>query len=292
IEHFNSGVTDQRIDDVATVISRLSMDVMGLTEVEKGALDRLKIKMAARGDQVDYVYLDAPRSQDLAVLYDEDTTLVELATDIANRHATRLQARTPSDKTAFPRPPLFAKCAVMEGNHNPVEFVLIVVHLKAFGDAQSKARRALASEILAEIIDDIQNTENMPVVLGGDFNEVLDTNVLNALSRSPDLFSLTADDANDGAISYVGRRYRSLIDHIMVSKDVQPGDIMGDDAAIVRLDRSVQGFTDRVSDHVPVVCRMVYRDTPIDIDNSSAVDEHRVDIPQGASQVGLVFNRT
>lgn len=289
IEHFNSRVTNSRVNDVAEVLSKLSMDVMGLTEVEKGALDRLKVNMAARGDQISYVYLDANRSQDLAVLYDEDTTIVDLATDISQRHTDRINARTRDNKTAFPRPPLIAKCAVMEGENNPIEFVIIVVHLKAFGDAQSRSRRRLASEILAEIIKDIQNVEGLPVVLGGDFNEVMDTNVLSALTRSPDLFSLTADDADDGAISYVGSRHRSLIDHIMVSSDVQPGGIMGDDAAIVRLDRSVSRFSDLVSDHVPVVCRLVYRDEPIDNDNDRTRDEHVVDVPEGTKHARLIF---
>lgn len=58
------------------------------------------------------------------------------------------------------------------------------------------------------------------MVLCGDFNERLDTNVLNAVSRSPDLFPLTADDASDGAMSFVGDHHRSLIDHIIVSRDV------------------------------------------------------------------------
>jgi trypsin-like peptidase len=51
---------------------------------------------------------------------------------------------------------------------------------------------------------------------------------------------------------------RSLIDHIIVSNDVNIADIQGDDAAIVRLDRSAADFDDTVSDHVPLVFRMVF----------------------------------
>ena len=64
IEHFNKNVSNQRVEDVADVLSRLSMDVMGLTEVQDKALDRLKIAMANRGHAVDYIYLDTPFSQD------------------------------------------------------------------------------------------------------------------------------------------------------------------------------------------------------------------------------------
>jgi hypothetical protein len=53
------------------------------------------------------------------------------------------------------------------------------------------------------------------------------------------------------AITYVGRSHRFLIDHIITSRDVVPGDIQGDDVAIVRLDKSISNFTQAVSDHVP-----------------------------------------
>ncbi len=289
IEHFNNSVSEERIRDVADVVSRLSMDVLGLVEVEKKAMDRLVAELRNRGDGADYVYMNVRGRQDLAVLFDQDTATVELHPDIPRRHNRRLSAKTSSGKTAFPRLPLFAKCAVREGHASPIEFILIVVHLKAFGDAQSRARRRLAAEILAEIIEDIQVTEGLPVVLGGDFNERLDTRVLHALKGAPDLFSMTADDATTDAISYVGRSYRSLIDHIIVSRDVRAGDILGDDAAIVRLDRSVRDFSKDVSDHVPIVFRMIYRDQPVDVEEPERPGVTPIPIPEGSSAVSLGF---
>jgi len=289
IEHFNSSVSQERIRDVSNVVSRMSLDVLGLVEVEHEALDRLTAEMATLGDAVDYVYEDVPRRQDLAVLYDQDTARVTRNTDIPGRHSRRLSARTASGRTAFPRAPLFANCSVFEGNRTPIDFIMIVVHLKAYGDAQSRARRRLAAEILAEIIEDIRATEQLPVVLGGDFNERLDTDVLNAITGSPDLLSLTADDASTDAISYVGDSHRSLIDHVMVSNDVRTGDISGDDAAIIRLDRSIGDFSRDVSDHVPVIFRMVYRDHPIDVDVPARPEVHTIPVPEGSAVVELGF---
>ena len=235
-----------------------------------------------------YELFNVPGSQDLAVLYDRDTTTVTLRQDINERHATLLNSKTPAGKTAFPRQPLFAKCTVRNGDGN-VTFLITIIHLKAFGDAQSRARRRLAAEILATIIDDIRQRERLAVVLGGDFNERLDTDVLGELRASPDLFALTADDATTDAISYVGSSHRSLIDHILVSQDVRLGEISGDDAAIVRLDRSVRDFANRVSDHVPVVFRMVYRDEPINIPPPPVVPATVLPIPEGAGRLRLSF---
>ncbi len=67
------------------------------------------------------------------------------------------------------------------------------------------------------------------------------------------------------------------------------GEISGDDAAIVRLDRSVRDFAGRVSDHVPVVFRMVYRDQPVDLQPSISEPDAAIPIPKGAGKVRLVF---
>jgi endonuclease/exonuclease/phosphatase family metal-dependent hydrolase len=291
IEHFNDRVSHSRVDTVADVVNRLALDAFGLTEVESGALNHLVERLARFGDSYGFVHHDTPGRQDIAILFDRDTTRVEKLDDIYQRHQTRLDARTGAGKSAFPREPLFAKCIVQEApEDSPLEFVMIVVHLKAFvTHPPSRARRALAAQMLAEIVEDIRERYDLPVVLGGDYNELITTDVLDPLAEGPDMFALTADDARAGGISYVGDRHRSLIDHIIVSDDVPLGNIEGDDAAIVRLDRSVADFTADVSDHVPIVMRMVYREEPVD-DAGRGEDALSVEIPEGARTASLNFD--
>lgn len=267
IEHFNDAISDTRVEAVAGVLGHLSLDAMGLVEVQKDAMDRLIASLQALGQSYDYKYLNVRGRQDLAVLYDSKTTEVNISAKIMNRHKSAWAATTGTGRTAFPRRPLIAKVKVAPNTKGgePVEFIMILLHLKAFGDPQSKARRRLAAEILTEVIADIRETEKLPVVLGGDLNETLNNDVLSPLTDAPDLFTLTTDDAADNALSYVGARYRSLIDHIVVSNDVRMSPISGDDAAIVRLDKTVADFTRDVSDHVPLVIRMVSRDAPMQI---------------------------
>ncbi|MCP4406158.1 MAG: hypothetical protein GY807_00020 [Gammaproteobacteria bacterium] len=299
IEHFNNSITNKRIEKVAGVLSHLSLDVMGLIEVERQAMDRLVSALQALGYAYAYKYLNVRGRQDLAVLYDTNTSDVRLATDILNRHGNAWNAETTSGRTAFPRRPLIARVKVaprVDGNGNnddsrSVEFIMISVHLKAFGDPESRARRKLAAEILSEVISDIRETERLPVVLGGDLNETLSTDVLDALTDAPDLFTLTSDDADDNALSYVGANHRSLIDHIIVSDDVIMSPISGDDAAIVRLDKSVGDFTRDISDHVPLVIRMVNRTAPLQVDDLVIPkdDVLRLPVPAGAQTIGIEF---
>ena len=263
IENFNNGVKDQRIKDVAKVIANLSMDALGLIEVEKGALDRLVKALKDRGSNMSYVYLDPIGSQDLAILYDAETTKVELRIDINDRYKGLLQSTLPSGKTAFPnkREPLFAKCTIKEEDQD-VEFLMIAVHLKAMRDPLSVQRRKLAANIISLIIEDLKKDEDfkhLPIILGGDLNDDIPSTSLMDIINSPSLVTLTHDDAIAGHMSYLKAPF-SLIDHIFVSKDVRVGQIDGDDVAIVRLDKSVRDFTKNISDHAPLVMRIVYKD--------------------------------
>lgn len=287
IEHFNHQVSTHRLSMVADVVEQLNMDVMGLVEVEDSAMQSLVLELQQRGLDQQYHLLDVRGSQDLAVLFDRETTQVELRADLNDRYRDKLDNRV-RGKTAFPRDPLFTKCSVSEGNQTPISFILIVVHLKAYGDSTSRARRQRASEILTEIIADIRETEDLPVILGGDMNEKLNNDVLSALRDNPDLFALTADDAHTDAVSYIGGRKRSLIDHVITTRDIKIGDIAGDDAAIVRLDKSMRDFTDEVSDHLPVVMRMIYRDQ--EEPTTPPAEEDEIPIPDGATKVRLKFS--
>ncbi|WP_170972623.1 endonuclease [Bacillus mycoides] len=265
IEHFNNNISNQKLNKVAKIVSGLSMDALGLVEVEKGALDRLVQELRSSfGANMDYVYFDADGSQDLAIIYDTYTTNVELREDINLKYRSLLSSTTASGKTAFPnkREPLFAKCTIKEEGKD-TEFLMIVVHLKAMRDRVSIQRRKLASKVISVIIENLQQDEefkNLPIILGGDLNDDVPSDSLQDLLNSPALLNLTLDDASAGHLSYLKSPY-SLIDHIFISKDMKVGTIQNDDAAIVRLDRSISDFVQDISDHAPLVMRIIYGDS-------------------------------
>ena len=207
IEHFNNGIDDQRIKDVAKVIANLSMDVLGLVEVENGALDRLVKALKDQGSNMDYVYFDPVGSQDLAILYDAETTKVELRNDINERYKVLLSSSLSSGKPAFPnkREPLFAKCTIKEEDQD-IELLMITVHLKAMRDPISVKRRKLAANVISLIIEDLREDDDfkhLPIILGGDLNDDISSTSLMDIVNSPSLVTLTHDDAIAGHISYL-----------------------------------------------------------------------------------------
>ncbi len=240
------------------VVANLALDTFGLEEVQAGALDRLVDSVRAHGLELDFILQNEPGAQDLAVLFDTDTTKVKHRTDILDDFDEQLSRRI-ANKSVFPRKPLFAECEVgHKESGTKVRYLKIVVHLKAFFDDTSRLRRREAARALREIIDALRaDDDSLSIVLGGDFNEFLSTDVLGDLTDSPSLFAMTADDDASGAASFIGAQ-QSLIDHIIVSSDVRTAAIEGDDTAIVRLDQSVRNFDGSISDHVPLVFRMVF----------------------------------
>ncbi|RRJ66036.1 hypothetical protein EHV15_26305 [Paenibacillus oralis] len=267
IENFNGGATNQRVKEIAQIVADMSMDTLGLVEVEKGALDRLKRALLSRGAAMDYVYLDAEGGQDLAILYDTTTANVKLRDDL-NRKYSRLLSSEINGKRVFPskREPLFAMCTVKEEGKD-IRFLMTVVHLKAMRDQASTERRTLAAQALSVIIEDLKKTEEfkqVPIILGGDMNDDAGSTSLSSVVNSPSVITLTLDDAQAGHISYVGD-HKSLIDHIVVTKDTKTGIVnyngKQDDVGIVRYDKSMADYVKNISDHVPLVLRIVYKDS-------------------------------
>ena len=286
IEHFNRNISDSRVKRVANVFETLSLDAIGLSEVQEPALGRLVEEMSSRGFNLDFELENVRGGQDLAIVFDADTTKVERLEISDPSFEERIQG-----KRIFPREPMFAKVLVEETDGRSVEFIMIVVHLKAFGDTLSQNRRRAAAKAMVRIIGDLRAQFDLPVVFGGDFNEQLTTDVLDSIKNAPDLLSITADDADSGAFSFIGSR-KSLIDHIVLSDDVKTGAIDGDDAAIVRLDRSVRDFSDKISDHVPLVIRMVFSGSPNVITPPVPIanpGNGAIRIPEDARRVVLTF---
>lgn len=285
IENFNRSVSSSRLGRVADVVAGLAMDTIGLEEVHEDSMNRLVSALRSQGLEMRFVLQNESGSQDLAVLYDADTSTVTHRDDLLRKYDAILTRRIP-EGSVFPRKPLFADCTVRHRDTGEsVSYMMIVLHLKAYvSHAPSRARRRAAAEALREIIDDLRaQSAALPIIIGGDYNELMTTDVLSSLTDSPDLFAMTLDDATTNAASYVGGR-RSLIDHIVVSSDVRAGSINGDDAAIVRLDRSTNDFDDSVSDHVPIVMRLIFGNG-----DDSVAGHPGLSVPTGASKFRVAF---
>ncbi len=147
------------------------------------------------------------------------------------------------DSYAFPRPGLRVPLTVGD-----LTLDVVGVHLKAGVTDDDAARRAAAFVAMDQWVRAAAEDQ---IVVAGDYNEDLDPpgqeTVMAPFVDAPELYTFrTAGLAAADVASFVP--YQSLIDHI-----VTIGELGGGDAVIPDLEAQLQGYVERVSDHLPVI---------------------------------------
>ena len=163
-----------------------------------------------------------------------------------------------SDWYAFPRPPLKARVTI--DAPTPIDFVTVVLHLKAQLDAESQDRRRTACERLDTWVRaEIESGDERDYVLVGDFNDKLTDpaqwNVFGAFLDAPDdyrFLTLAAEEA--GGHTYIP--FESFIDHVLVTSDAL-GEVGSGETTVLALDEEVSDYRE-LTDHRPVQTRLVW----------------------------------
>ena len=135
-----------------------------------------------------------------------------------------------------------------------IDFDVVVVHLKAQVDPDSRERRRLACVALEEWVTQrlAQSTEQDLMVLG-DFNDALldppEVNVFTSFLDKPgDYQFLSLDAEQAGDFSYIP--FEAMIDHVMVTTDMV-AEVGDGDTEVLTLNKSVVSYSE-ISDHRPV----------------------------------------
>lgn len=163
-----------------------------------------------------------------------------------------------ADWQAFPRPPLKVRAEVTPSQGAAFDFLLVVVHLKAQLDEESRQRREAACEALDDWIRaQLAAGPEQDVIVAGDWNDELTDeplwNVFDRFLDAPDDYTfLTLPLEQAGEHTYLP--FDSFIDHILITHDVLAE--YGDGTTEVPLVESTYpSYETHVSDHRPVVAR-------------------------------------
>ena len=155
------------------------------------------------------------------------------------------------------RPPLKAEFEITLPDTTMI-VTLINVHMKAFGDASSWARRVSASNRVKNHID-FSTLASASVIFLGDYNdELLQSTYANETSPYENFLN---DPANylvttlpleiNNQFTWIGSSNGSNLDHITISSELLSSYIPGS-ANIMGGLNSLIGFTAQTSDHLPV----------------------------------------
>lgn len=162
------------------------------------------------------------------------------------------------DWYAFPRPPLLGRFRVADSITGNIrfDFDIMVVHLKAYLDEDSMARRRTACDRLEAWAAARLETGSEPdIIILGDWNDELTDwgthQVFGAFLDRPESYRfLTYDLEESGEHTYIP--FDSFLDHILVTNDTLAEYGEGS-TEVLRLDHSVYLYEERVSDHLPVM---------------------------------------
>lgn len=159
------------------------------------------------------------------------------------------------ENDSFPRPPLVVRMTGLAPTP-PLDFRLIVLHLKAGESSSDRARRAGACRGLKIYFDSLFTHGDSSIVAAGDWNdELTDPPGQNVF------LPLLVDSLRYRFLSYplAGDQQQAshvpsgtLLDHIMTTTSFCPG-LCQETTFTLRIDDLVPGYLNLISDHRPVI---------------------------------------
>ena len=157
------------------------------------------------------------------------------------------------------------------------------VHAKAFGDRDSYERRVNASISLKSYLDNYRNDDN--VIFLGDYNDMLLKSSYEEAQSPYDnfvsdnrYFTNTLSLEERGFNSFLVGQFRSMIDHITVTKELIEDHISG--AERVENISYIDSFTSTTSDHAPVWTRFDFSRNLVRIDTNSTERPTNIELSQ------------
>lgn len=236
------------VELVTDLIASMAVDVLAVEEIaDVEAFDEIVQRLPNHeGVLSTDEYFDGTY-QKIGVIYD----------------ASKLSAGEPvqlfGSSDDFPRP-AFQLELTWNGGGDPLTFLVIALHLKAGETADDRGERTRAIAQLEQYVGNLVDGDGQDnVIILGDFNETLDSAglpVFQPLRDSARYTIQTQASYNAGDESFLSSGV--ILDHIVTTVSLAPA-IGGAHAVIPELQRDVDDYRDRVSDHLPVALSIANR---------------------------------
>lgn len=236
---------DLQVNNIATVINKLNLDVLGVEEVSNDdALTTLMTKLPNRSSVISNRWsysFDPPDPnyppQKTGFIYDNTTTTLvssrDMFVDLYDKARTtnpellpNYPGGTPSSFWASGRLPFMATFDV-DINGTIKRIIMIDIHAKSSSDANSYNRRVYDAQVLKDSLDAYYSGAN--VVIVGDYNDRVFGSIYSGSTVSPyqpfvddnanyNVLTLPLDEA--GRVSFLTGT--GLIDQITITNDLTP----------------------------------------------------------------------
>lgn len=263
VEWFNRH--PEKADDIARAIADMNLDIWAFEESSLESTEKLVGVLASKyGLLFDYAASEeAPTAKQITTVIWNKKTVTGEAQEwpqifepwfkVKSQDFDKLGLEAVEGKVFDRYPGLFYFKAKPSQNHDPIDFYLVPLHLKA-GQEGGK-RRMMAARILGAAIAKMIHEfgKDSDWVLGGDFNAELATKDFQAL-MGKGMTAISAADEQEGALSYL-KNPKSLIDHIFLSANLART-YDSTDFFIVAKEKTIPDYLKKFSDHRPVLARL------------------------------------
>lgn len=241
-----------QLQNVAQIIAESGIDLWGVQEIAD-ATD-FETLLDDLGDNFDGFLATNSVEQKVGFVFNTDVIRIRQSRHILESFAFEFASRPPLQ--------LEAEVTLPSGS---TTVTFIVLHMKAFSDPDSYARRVDASTRLKNHIDFILPDDQ--VIVLGDFNDELErstsggrTSPYDNFVQDTDNFSfltLPLEEANEGSFCTNSSctSTGSMLDHILITNELFLGYIPESAGFIPDLTTSISSFGSSTSDHLPVVAR-------------------------------------
>ena len=235
----------QTVDDIAEIVTELDADIYGMEEIaDTTSFRQLINKLDGYAGTYSSDQYGPGNYQKTAVLYKKNIV------SISNK-----EMLFTNDDYIFPRPPLKVYVTAQKGAE-VFDFTFIVLHLKAYGDAESEARRRSACVKLKSYLDgELVTSADKDYVVVGDWNDELTDppadNVFQVFLDDPTDYRFLTLDLPSGDYTYIGGSFRSNIDQILITADAEVEYDSGT-TSVIKIDQYFNAYVNEVSDHRPV----------------------------------------
>ncbi|RZA25285.1 MAG: hypothetical protein EOP10_07315 [Proteobacteria bacterium] len=233
--------TAQSKNMVSKVLNKLDIDIMGVEEIASTEVFNDLLKEMPSFAGVIAGMNGGQKSQNVGVIYRSSEFKMVAAKELFT-----------GQNDAFPRPPLAVRLDPIKEGRNDI--MVIIVHLKAFGDEDSAQRRERANIALQGYAADLlANEPKLQIVLLGDFNQPLGTPLEREVFRPwfdrPETYSVKTDsNVKKNDYSFFGNAFFSFIDHIIASNN-----FVMEEPMVPKLQTKISDFELHASDHLPVI---------------------------------------
>ncbi|GMU07047.1 lamin tail domain-containing protein [Corallococcus caeni] len=283
IEWFGStaeGPTDEALQlaNATAVLADAGPDVMGVAEiVSVDAFNSLKAGLSGYNGLLASEYPYGSSDQKVGLLYKTD------AVELVNSGVVL----TDCVQDFAYRPPLRVDLKVIRGGVK-VDLTVMVLHMKAYADADSYARRQSASACLKGYLDTYLPTQNVMVL--GDWNDDVDASIYtpyaspyaNLVNDAARYKFLTQPLSESGARSTVSNS--QFIDHQLVTNELAAY-YVANSAEVLK--PNIVSYKSTTSDHYPIFSRFNFG-------VATQAGSVKVTAPNGGEtlQAGTTFNIT